>query len=201
MFSGDDVFKKVKVLSGGEKARLALCKLMLHQYNFLILDEPTNHLDMKSKDVLKQALMAYDGTLLVVSHDRDFLQGLASPVIEMHGSSITIFPGTVTEFLERKKSDSIREYEHTKSVSNQKERKSDGASEKDKWKLNKRLGSLERDIEKMEAHISDLEMKGANLDHTDSEEIQSHQFALKQARKKLEKKMADWEEVTLKLEN
>jgi len=198
MFSGDDVFKKVKVLSGGEKARLALCKLMLHQYNFLILDEPTNHLDMKSKDVLKQALMAYDGTLLVVSHDRDFLQGLANPVIEMQNSSITTFPGSIGEFLERKKSQSIKEYEHVKSQSKTREKKGSGVSEKEKWQLNKRLASLEKEIEKAENRISELE--ATEIDHTDSEKIQQHLFALTQARNKLDKKMEEWEEVTLKLE-
>jgi ATP-binding cassette subfamily F protein 3 len=199
MFSGDDVFKKVKVLSGGEKARLALCKLMLHQYNFLILDEPTNHLDMRSKDVLKKALLEYDGTLLVVSHDRDFLQGLANPVIEMHNSSITSFPGTISEFLEKKKSQSIKAYEHVKTVKQDKQKKTDGVSEKERWKLNKRLGALEKEIEKAEHHIAELE--GTEVDHSDSEKIQAHLFALSQARKKLDKKMEEWEEVTLKLED
>jgi ATP-binding cassette subfamily F protein 3 len=199
MFSGDDVFKKVKVLSGGEKARLALCKLMLHQYNFLILDEPTNHLDMRSKEVLKQAIMAYDGTLLVVSHDRDFLQGLVNPVIEMHGSSITSFPGTISEFLERKKSQSIKEYEYVKNAPKKQSVKSEaGVSEKEKWKLNKRLGGLEKEIEKVEKHIAELE--ATEVDHTDSEKIQAHLFALSQARNKLDKKMKEWEEVTMKLE-
>lgn len=199
MFSGDDVFKKVKVLSGGEKARLALCKLMLHQYNFLILDEPTNHLDMRSKEVLKQAIMAYDGTLLVVSHDRDFLQGLVNPVIEMHGASITTFPGTISEFLDRKKSESIREYEYIKNAPQKQSVKKDSSvSEKEKWKLNKRLGSLEKEIEKVESRIAELE--ATEVDHTDSEKIQAHLFALSQARKKLDKKMIEWEEVTMKLE-
>jgi ATP-binding cassette subfamily F protein 3 len=201
MFSGDDVFKKVKVLSGGEKARLALCKLMLHQYNFLILDEPTNHLDMRSKEVLKQAIMAYDGTLLVVSHDRDFLQGLANPVIEMHDSSITTFPGSITEFLERKRAQSIKQYEYIKNAPKQKSKDDkdvSGISEKEKWKLNKRLGSLEKEIEKAESHIGELE--ATEIDHSDSEKIQSHLFTLSQARNKLEKKMTEWEEVTIKLE-
>ena len=201
MFSGDDVFKKVKVLSGGEKARLALCKLMLHQYNFLILDEPTNHLDMRSKEVLKQAIMAYDGTLLVVSHDRDFLQGLANPVIEMHDSSITTFPGSITEFLERKRAQSIKQYEYIKNAPKQKSKDDkdvSGISEKEKWKLNKRLGSLEKEIEKAESHIGELE--ATEIEHSDSEKIQSHLFTLSQARNKLEKKMTEWEEVTIKLE-
>ncbi|MCZ4408030.1 ABC-F family ATP-binding cassette domain-containing protein [Cryomorphaceae bacterium 1068] len=200
MFSGDDVFKKVKVLSGGEKARLALCKLMLHQYNFLILDEPTNHLDMRSKEVLKQAIMAYDGTLLVVSHDRDFLQGLANPVIEMHDSAITTFPGTISEFLQRKRAESIKQYEYIKNSPKEKVKKSTGVSEKDKWKLNKRLSALEKEIEKVEDQISKLEMEGVNLDHTDPEKIQAHSSMLETAQKKLEKKMTEWEEVTTKLE-
>lgn len=200
MFSGDDVFKKVKVLSGGEKARLALCKLMLHQYNFLILDEPTNHLDMRSKEVLKQAIMAYDGTLLVVSHDRDFLQGLANPIIEMHDSSITTFPGSITEFLERKRSESIKQYEYIKNTPKQKAKITSGVSEKEKWKLNKRSTALEKEIEKVEIKIAELETEAVNLDHSDPEKIQSHNIALDLARKKMEKKMIEWEEVTTKLE-
>lgn len=200
MFSGDDVYKKVKVLSGGEKARLALCKLMLHQYNFLILDEPTNHLDMQSKEVLKQAIMAYDGTLLVVSHDRDFLQGLANPVIEMHDSSITTFPGSISEFLEIKRSESIKQYEYIKNKPKQKVKNASGASEKEKWKLNKRLASLEKEIEKVESQIANLEMERANIDHSDPKSIQSHNSARETAGKKLDKKMVEWEEVTTKLE-
>jgi len=200
MFSGDDVYKKVKVLSGGEKARLALCKLLLHRYNFIILDEPTNHLDMKSKDVLKQALLEYDGTLLVVSHDRDFLQGLTNPVIELYDSKVTLFPGSITEFLDRRKSESIAAYEHRQKQSQIRPSAKNGVSEKEKWELGKQVASLEREIEKLEVRISDLRDKGSDLDHTDPESVKDHMKMIKDLEEKLETKMKKWEDVTARLE-
>ncbi|MCU0424202.1 MAG: ATP-binding cassette domain-containing protein [Candidatus Kapabacteria bacterium] len=111
LFSGDSVYKKVKVLSGGEKSRLAMAKLLLEPINALILDEPTNHLDMRSKDVLKQALMDYDGALIVVSHDRDFLQGLTGKVVEFRGGAIKEFAGDIYEFLRIKNIETLRQLE------------------------------------------------------------------------------------------
>jgi ATP-binding cassette, subfamily F, member 3 len=111
LFSGDAVYKKVKVLSGGEKSRLALAKLLLEPVNALVLDEPTNHLDMRSKDVLKQALMDYDGSLIVVSHDRDFMQGLTSKVVEFRGGNLKEFDGDIYEFLRLKNLDSLQQLE------------------------------------------------------------------------------------------
>ncbi len=117
LFSGDSVYKKVKVLSGGEKSRLAMAKLLLEPVNALVLDEPTNHLDIRSKDVLKQALMDYDGALIVVSHDRDFLQGLTGKVVEFRGGNIKEFAGDIYEFLRLKNMDTLRELEATKKTS------------------------------------------------------------------------------------
>jgi ATP-binding cassette subfamily F protein 3 len=117
LFSGDSVYKKVRVLSGGEKSRLAMAKLLLEPVNALVLDEPTNHLDMRSKDVLKQALMDYDGALIVVSHDRDFLQGLTGKVVEFRGGNIKEFAGDIYEFLRLKNMDTLRELEATKKTS------------------------------------------------------------------------------------
>jgi len=111
MFSGDDIQKKVKVLSGGEKTRLALVKLLLEPYNLLILDEPTNHLDMKSKDVLKQALLEYDGTLILVSHDRDFLTGLATKVYEFGNKRVKEHLEDIQSYIENRKLESLRELE------------------------------------------------------------------------------------------
>jgi ATP-binding cassette subfamily F protein 3 len=102
LFSGNDVFKPVSVLSGGEKSRLALAKMLLHPSNFIILDEPTNHLDMASQDVLLNALKAYDGTLLVVSHDRHFLDRLVDRVLEIEGGLLRDWPGNLSEYLARK---------------------------------------------------------------------------------------------------
>ena len=111
MFSGDDIDKKVKVLSGGEKTRLAMVKLLLEPVNLLILDEPTNHLDLKSKDVLKDALLAFDGTLILVSHDRDFLSGLADKVFEFKDKRVVEHFENIDNFLKKKKMDNLKEIE------------------------------------------------------------------------------------------
>jgi ATP-binding cassette subfamily F protein 3 len=113
MFSGDSWNKKVKVLSGGERTRLAMIKLLLEPVNLLILDEPTNHLDMKTKDILKSALQDYDGTLILVSHDRDFLDGLVSKVFEFGNKQVKEHLGDINSFLTKKKLDNLREIERT----------------------------------------------------------------------------------------
>ena len=111
MFGGDNSFKKVKVLSGGERQRLSMIKLLLEPVNLLILDEPTNHLDMKTKDILKQALVDFDGTLIVVSHDRDFLDGLITKVYEFGNQKVTEHLEDIYGFLAKKKMESLREME------------------------------------------------------------------------------------------
>lgn len=111
MFSGDNITKKVKVLSGGEKTRLAMIKLLLEPVNLLILDEPTNHLDMRTKDILKSALMDYDGTLILVSHDRDFLDGLVTKVYEFGNKKVKEHLYDIKGFLEKKKMENLKELE------------------------------------------------------------------------------------------
>ncbi len=111
MFRGGDVDKKVKVLSGGERSRLAMARLMLEPYNLLVLDEPTNHMDMRSKDILKRALMKYDGTGGVVSHDREFLDGLVDKVYECTGGGVREYLGDIWYFLEKRKLESLQEVE------------------------------------------------------------------------------------------
>jgi ATP-binding cassette subfamily F protein 3 len=111
MFGGDNSTKKVKVLSGGEKTRLAMIKLLLQPVNLLILDEPTNHLDMKTKDIIKDALKDFDGTLILVSHDRDFLDGLATKVVEFGNQRVKEHLEDINEFLVRKKMENLREIE------------------------------------------------------------------------------------------
>ena len=111
MFSGDDIDKKVSVLSGGERTRLAMVKLLLEPVNLLILDEPTNHLDIRSKDVLKEALKSFNGTLILVSHDRDFLQGLSQKVFEFKNKRIIEHFETIDAFLERNRMEHLREIE------------------------------------------------------------------------------------------
>jgi len=111
LFRGDDINKKVKVLSGGEKTRLAMIKLLLQPVNLLILDEPTNHLDMKTKDIIKDALKAFDGTLILVSHDRDFLDGLATKVFEFGNQRVREHFEDINGFLRNKKLENLREVE------------------------------------------------------------------------------------------
>ena len=111
MFSGDDIDKKVGVLSGGERTRLSMVKLLLEPVNLLILDEPTNHLDLKSKDVLKEALLNFDGTLILVSHDRDFLQGLSQKVFEFKNKRVIEHFETIDDFLARNRMESLKEVE------------------------------------------------------------------------------------------
>lgn len=201
MFSGDDVYKKVKVLSGGEKARLALCRLLLHSYNFIILDEPTNHLDMQSKDILKKALLEYDGTLLIVSHDRDFLQGLTNPVYELRGQTMSVFPGSIKEFLERKNSESIAEYEFSKkSKKVERESITRGISEKERWKLKKRVAALEKEIEKLEAEIAKLQNAERDIDYSDPDAVKSFTEKLERLRDSLSNKLEEWESASSKLE-
>ena len=111
LFSGEDVDKKVRVLSGGERSRLAMARMLLQPFNLLILDEPTNHLDMRSKDILKKALLAFDGTLIVVSHDRDFLDGLVDKVFEFRDQKVKEHLGGIYEFLQRRKLSTLQEIE------------------------------------------------------------------------------------------
>jgi ATP-binding cassette subfamily F protein 3 len=111
MFGGDNITKKVKVLSGGERTRLAMIKLLLEPVNLLILDEPTNHLDMRTKDILKSALQDFDGTLILVSHDRDFLDGLVTKVYEFGNKQVKEHLGDIYSFLQKKKLDNLREIE------------------------------------------------------------------------------------------
>ena len=114
MFSGDDIDKKVKVLSGGERTRLAMIKLLLQPVNLLILDEPTNHLDLKTKDILKNALIDFDGTVIVVSHDRDFLNGLVTKVYEFGNHKVTEHLEDINGFLKKKKMENLKEIESQK---------------------------------------------------------------------------------------
>ncbi len=160
MFRGEDVDKKVKVLSGGERGRLALCKLLLNPINFLVMDEPTNHLDMNSKDVLKQSLQAFDGTLLVVSHDREFLEGLVTKTIEFRDHKVKTILGGIEYYLEQRKLESMREVEAKsaqKNVQKAKEQVARGLDYKERKQLEKDLGSVVRKLEEVEQEIENLE--------------------------------------------
>ena len=160
MFRGGDVDKKVKVLSGGERGRLALCKLLLNPINFLVMDEPTNHLDMNSKDVLKQSLQSFDGTLLVVSHDREFLEGLVTKTIEFRDYKVKTILGGIEYYLEQRKLESMREVEAKsaqKNIQKAKEEAANGLDYKERKRLEKDLRSVVRKLEEVEQEIENLE--------------------------------------------
>ena len=162
MFRGGDVDKKVKVLSGGERGRLALCKLLLNPINFLVMDEPTNHLDMNSKDVLKQSLQSFDGTLLVVSHDREFLEGLVTKTIEFRDYKVKTILGGIEYYLEQRKLESMREVEAKsaqKNIQKAKEEAANGLDYKERKRLEKDLRSVVRKLEEVEQEIENLEQE------------------------------------------
>ena len=166
LFKGDDVDKKVKVLSGGEKSRLALVMLLLEPFNLLVLDEPTNHLDMRSKDILKQALKKYDGTLIVVSHDRDFLDGLITKVFEFRHNRIKENIGGIYDFLRKKKITNLKDIERRDKAAAEGKKEENGSNkqkylEKKEYerklrKLRRRLEDSEKEIERMENELSNL---------------------------------------------
>ena len=171
MFGGEASDKKVKVLSGGERSRLAMIKLLLEPVNFLILDEPTNHLDMRTKDVLKEAIRAFDGTVIVVSHDRDFLDGLVTKVYEFGGGQVREFIGGIYEFLQKKDIDSLEELQLSTSPT-QTVKKNVEAEEQSAGKLSyeqqkqraKELRKVEKKVKECEKQIAKLEEEKAHLE-------------------------------------
>jgi ATP-binding cassette subfamily F protein 3 len=168
LFRGDEIEKKVKVLSGGERSRLALVKLLLEPYNLLVLDEPTNHLDMRSKDILKQALTRYDGTLIVVSHDRDFLDGLVSKIYEFRNRSIKEHRGGIYDFLRRKKIESLKELEKKEKRVIQGEDGTEVSDNKkryiEKKEFERNLRRLIKKVEEIETEIETTEEEIAHMD-------------------------------------
>ena len=199
LFRGDDVDKYVRVLSGGERNRLALAKLLLQPFNVLVMDEPTNHLDIKSKNVLKEALIKFEGTLLLVSHDRDFLQGLTSKIYEFKDRDIKEYLGDIDYYLEQRNIQNMREAEkRTKTVAAEKDNKS---SSKEKLKsLNNRLSKTEASITKVEKEIKDIDFElSINYDET----ILKPNFfnTYQQKKKELEKLMENWELVTEEIDS
>jgi len=166
LFSGEDVDKKVKVLSGGERSRLAMARMLLQPFNLLILDEPTNHLDMHSKDILKNALLAYDGTLIVVSHDREFLDGLVDKVYEFRDHSVREHLGGIYDFLRRRRVSSLREIERkqpqeTGTVTGKKSQRTGYEARKEQEKkirkVSRRVKILEQEIEEIEAGMAAMD--------------------------------------------
>jgi len=166
MFSGEDVDKKVSVLSGGERGRLALALLLLHPINFLVLDEPTNHLDLKAKEVLKKAILDYDGTLLVISHDRSFLEGLTDRTIEFRDNKTTEYLGDINYFLEKRKMETFREVEasqkQTAAAKVAPPKVLDSNEKKELDKTEKRIADLEREIKQVNEKMGKDDFYGSS---------------------------------------
>ena len=212
MFGGEASEKKVKVLSGGERTRLAMIKLLLEPVNFLILDEPTNHLDMRSKDVLKEAIRDFDGTVIIVSHDRDFLDGLATKVYEFGGGQVKEHLGGIYDFLQKKQIDNLNELQKSPglsaspTVTNETPKESSGRlSYEEQKELNKRLKKLERrvadcekEIEQTEAAIAILEQKMTTPEGAADVSLYEQHGKLKA---QLDKAMEEWETASTEWES
>ena len=176
LFKGEDIDKKVSVLSGGERARLGMAKLMLQPYNVLALDEPTNHMDIRSKDILKEALRQFDGTLIVVSHDRGFLEGLVDKLYEFRDGRVKEHLGSVSDFLEKRKLENLQELERRYAPAEKAPQKKSAAQEeysvrksetKQQRKLRMRVDYLEKEISRREARMAEIEKKLANPGNND----------------------------------
>jgi len=211
LFRGDDVFKKVKVLSGGEKSRLALAKMLIEPSNFLVLDEPTNHLDMKSKEVLKSALKQYQGSVIVVSHDREFIDGFVTKIIEVKNKNIRTFFGNSFDYIKVKE----RELEEKNSYNKEAERQEENPPEQERkshYEINqeqkkkkreflklanpvkKKISELEAEIEKKEKRKSEIEDMMANEDFfKDADKVVEINTEYKEIQKRMEVLNKDWE--------
>ena len=202
LFRGDDVEKKVKVLSGGERNRLALCKLLLQPINVLVMDEPTNHLDIKSKNVLKAALQQYEGTLLLVSHDRDFLQGMSNIVYEFKNQKIKEYLGDINFFLEQRNLENMREVEKKDVV--KKETPKEKSLSYDEQKKNK---ALQNKLSKVESQIKQLEIDIQKDDKLLESEYDKHIedasffIAYNKKKKDLDNLLEEWEAIQMEIEN
>ncbi|GGE08953.1 ABC-F family ATP-binding cassette domain-containing protein [Psychroflexus salis] len=205
LFRGDEVEKYVKVLSGGERNRLALAKMLLSPFNVLVMDEPTNHLDIQSKNVLKNALNNFEGTLILVSHDRDFLQGLADRVFEFRNHELKEFLGGIDDYLKERKLGDMRQVE--KANTNPKETVVNAVQSKQSYKDQKKQKSLKNKLSKVESEISKLEKEIKKIDQdlqiNYEETIAKENFfdQYNQKKERLSKLMKDWEEVQLDLES
>ena len=205
LFRGEDIDKKVKVLSGGERSRLAMARLMLEPYNLLILDEPTNHMDMRSKDILKRAIQKYDGTVVVVSHDRDFLDGIVDRVYEFRDGGVKEYLGGIYYFLEKRKVESLQEIERkaTPTANTSKESSTGKLSyeqrkeqEKLLRKLRKAVETIEEELAKIEAQIASYDAKFA----TATEYNEADYAAYNELKAQYDKQMHEWEKASYELE-
>lgn len=204
LFSGEDSDKKVSVLSGGERARLALACLLLRPFNLLVLDEPTNHLDIISKDVLKEAIRSYDGALIVVSHDREFLAGLTDRTVEFRDRQLFNYLGDVNFFLEKRAMNNMREIELGTNNKQVPEAEQPlvrlPLSYEDRKKLQRVVGNAERKIEQLESEIARFESRMAAADFFTAKDMQQVVDQHQMKKKELEKAMEEWELAQLELE-
>ena len=202
LFKGDDVDKKVSVLSGGERNRLALCKLLLQPFNILVMDEPTNHLDIQSKRVLKNALISFKGTLILVSHDRDFLSGLCSQVLEFKDGKTKLYLDDINTYLENKKINSLNQLERTKKKS-----KPNFTKTTSNYKLQKKEKSLKNKLSKLESNITKLEKEikvvDLELEINYEQTISDKNFfeSYHEKKKELSNYIKNWERLVEEIEN
>jgi len=203
LFGSEAVDKKVKVLSGGERNRLALAKMLLNPFNVLIMDEPTNHLDMDSKLVLKNALKAFEGSLILVSHDREFLQGLVDKVYEFRDHGVKEYLGGIDYYLEKKKFDNFREVEKSKIVEKTQTKKQSGAetweAEKRKKKIKNKINRIEKEISSLEKEILNFDAAIFDNDTTLTDNLDFYKN-YQEKKNKLESLMFDWENLQEGLE-
>ncbi|MEQ9006407.1 MAG: ATP-binding cassette domain-containing protein, partial [Ekhidna sp.] len=197
LFSNDEVFKKIKVLSGGEKSRVALAKTLISEANFLLLDEPTNHLDMMSVSILVQALQQYEGTLLLVSHDRHFITQVANKIWYIENQEIKEYPGTYKEFewwwVKNNKGQETSKKEDKPA---EKKTKAKPKNNSEEQQSTKELKEVEKDIETLETKIQLLESKMADPQiYENPEEYEKVNIEFSQKKKELEQLMEKWEEL------
>ena len=208
LFRGEDIDKKVKVLSGGERSRLALASLMLEPHNLLVLDEPTNHMDMRSKDILKSAIMKYDGTVIVVSHDREFLDGMVQKVYEFRDGGVKEYLGGIYYFLEKRKLESLKEVErkaapNAAAAPQQKESSSGKLSYEQKKEQEKLIRRLKRNVEQIETELAGVEREIAARDAkfaaaTDYDEADYKSY--NELKTRYDHLMHEWEKASYELE-
>ena len=205
LFRGEDIEKKVKVLSGGERSRLAMARLMLEPYNLLILDEPTNHMDMRSKDILKRAIQKYDGTVIIVSHDRDFLDGIVDRIYEFRDGGVKEYLGGIYYFLEKRKVESLQEIERkdTPTVSAPKQTSAGKLSYEQRKEQEKLIRKLRKVVEDIEGKLSDVESKINEYDQrfaTATEYIEADYATYNALKADYDHLMHEWEKASYELE-
>ena len=207
LFRGEDIDKKVKVLSGGERSRLAMARLMLSPHNLLIMDEPTNHMDMRSKDILKEALMRFDGTVIVVSHDREFLDGMVDKIYEFRDGGVKEYLGGIYYFLEKRKVESLAEIERkTAPTTTTKEgtvTSSGKLSYEQKKEQEKQIRKLRKVVEAIEAELADIEAQIADYDArfaSATEYNEADYRAYDELKNRYDRQMHEWEKASYELE-